>query len=119
MALRDDVIKAYNRLRQFGRLDFGRIFGTAGRENGRYRAMMGLFERSFAARVELNALVSLLVDRGVFTADEWLLAQKEEAAYLLELLAKEWPEVEIHSDGFVVKDVKALHERSKREGWPA
>lgn len=108
------------RLRQFGRLQEGRIFGSTFDTDGRHKAWMDLFEKVIFARAELNALTKLLIDKGVFTQAEWLSQVTDEAAWLFEQEMKHWPEIEVAEDGksFAIKDMQAFANRCQRERWP-
>ena len=106
------------RLRQIGRVQFGRIFGTAPSTSGRYKAMIDLLERCYFMRAEINALTGILLEKGVLTEAELARAFDREFADYLAACAKEWPEIEFRDDGFTIKNTAAFAERVKREGWP-
>lgn len=106
------------KLRQVGRLQFGRIFGTALPTHGRYKAMIDLLERSYFIRAEISAFTALLVEKKVVTREELLARFGDEYEQLLGELAKQFPEVEFGTDGFTIKDSKALQRRSRDEQWP-
>ena len=112
------ILDHCGKLRQIGRLELGRILGTVPATSGAAKAFMGIFERSFFGRGELNALTALLVRKGVFTADEWEKQLEEEYAHLVKSFGASWPEVELQAHAIVIKDVQGFAERSKREGWP-
>jgi hypothetical protein len=106
------------RLRQVGRMQIGRILGSVPSTRGSYKAFIDLLERCYFMRAELNALAGILIDKKVMTVTEWQKRVDEEMAHYFAAIAKDWPEIEFRDDGFIIKDVKALQERSTREGWP-
>src|SRR5271170_1357121 len=106
------------KLRQVGRMQFGRIFGSALDSNGRYKAMIDVLERCYIMRAELNAVASILIEKKVITVEEWSAKIDAELTTYFEALAKDWPELEFKDDGVTIKNPRALADRSKREGWP-
>lgn len=108
------------RLRQFGRLQAGRLLGTVPDTRGSYKAWMDAYEKFAVGRAELNPLTKLMIEKGVFTRGEWLTQVTDELAWLIEQEAKGWPEVEVFADGrgFTVKDLVAFKARCEREAWP-
>lgn len=105
-------------IRQFGRLQCGRLFGTVRTTEGRYKAMMDLLERCYFMRAELNAIAAILIDKGVVTREEFLTQHVAEFERYLAALRKEWPEIEVSTTGYTIKDVDALQRRTKSESWP-
>lgn len=116
--LRQRYRAAAQRLRQFGRLTAGRMFGTMTPEDGRYQAVMGIEERGLFARAELNALVKLLVDKGVVTEADWTERVTAELAHLTETHEALWPELTVDAIGVHIHDVPAYMARANRERWP-
>lgn len=106
------------KLRQVGRMQIGRILGSVPTTSGAYKALLDLLERCYFMRAELNAIAKILIDKKVITIEEWQKTVDDEMRHYFEAVAKHWPEVEFGDDGFTIKDPAALHERSKREGWP-
>lgn len=108
------------RLRQFGRLDAGRIFGSVPSDHGGYKAWMDLYERATFMRGEVNAISALLLRKGIVTEAEWMEQLTDELAYLFRRIAASWPEVDVPDDGhsFVIKDPEGFAKRSKLEEWP-
>ncbi len=106
------------KLRQFGRLQVCRLLGTVSNEDGSYKAWIDLLERSYIMRAELNAVVSILIEKGIATPDEIQAKMAGEMSDYVDELAKKWPEVEVEENGFTIKDIQAFAARSKRENWP-
>jgi len=108
---------ALSRLRQYGRVGIGRITGTCPSTNG--QAVMSLEEARLFHRVELSAVASLLIQKGVFTSEEFTVQMIEEARHLDAGLAKDWPEITVAEDGrsFSI-DTAKMFQRTKHEAWP-
>jgi hypothetical protein len=106
------------KLRQVGRMQFGRIFGSALDSNGRYKAMIDLLERCYIMRAELNSIATILIEKKMITVEEWSATVDKELTSYFEAVSKDWPELEFKDDGVTIKDPKALAARSQREGWP-
>jgi hypothetical protein len=107
-----------SKLRQIGRIQIGRILGSVEATNGAYLALLDLLERCYFMRAEINGLTAILIDKGVVTEAEVAKQFEAEFTHYFGELAKKWPELEFYPDRFVVKDIKAFAERSKRECWP-
>jgi len=56
-------------------------------------------EVSILLRVEGSALVGLLLEKGVFTEDEWAAALEREALALSDMYAEKFPGVTAHEQG--------------------
>jgi hypothetical protein len=112
------LYEAAQKLRQVGRLQIGRLFGTVMPYEGRYKAAIDLLERCYFMRGELNALAGILISKGVMTANEWEARQTAEFEHYLAALAKDWPEVTFEAEGFTIRDMKALEQRMRDERWP-
>jgi hypothetical protein len=118
MGAREEIRKWAQTLRQVGRANIGRLWGTVLSTDGRYLATIGMFERLYFLRAELNAVAAVLVKKGVVTEDEWLGQLAEDYEHLAKVFSEDWPELEFSAAGFTVKDAKALAERARRERWP-
>jgi hypothetical protein len=105
-------------LRQFGRLQIGRLFGSVRTTEGRYKATIDLLERCYFIRAEMNATTKLLLDKGIVTQAELLAYHVAEYELYVAALRKDWPEVDVGSAGFTVKDAPAFAARAKAERWP-
>ena len=114
LALRD----AAGQLRQYGRLAASRLFGTVSNEDGRYKAIVDLEERSLFTRAEMNAVVQLLVAKGLVTEAEWTAQCVEEYRLLVASVGRSWPELTVEAHAIHVHDLPAHAARAKREGWP-
>lgn len=117
--LRSEMMKAAKRLRQFGRLAAGRMFGTLANTDGRYLAVVDEWERSLFTRAEMNAVARILIDKGIISTAEWTAAVVEEYRHLADAMEKGWPELRVTETGIDVHDLAAHAERSRRERWPA
>lgn len=119
--LRNAYLNLCQRLRQFGRLDAGRLLGTVPSTHGGYLAWMDLFEKAVFLRAEGNAVVKLLMDKGIVTQGEWLERVTDEMAHMMTVYGEKWPEIEVDASGsgFTVKDLQAFAKRCQKEGWPS
>jgi hypothetical protein len=68
-------------------------------------------ENTILMRVEINALVGLLVDKKVFTAEEWTRRLNEEAAWYDTMLEKRFPGVRSTDTGLVFTQEAAETQR--------
>lgn len=118
MGAREEVYKWAQTLRQVGRIQIGRLWGTVRSTDGRYLSTIGLFERLYFLRAEVNAVAAVLVKKKIVTEDEWVAQLAEEYQHLAGEFTKDWPEVEFSAAGYTIKDPQALAERSRRERWP-
>jgi len=105
-------------VRQAGRAQIGRVLGTVESTRGNYKTWIDLLERSYFLRVEVNALLGLLVDKGIVTHDEWLQRLVDELEAYLKDLSSQWPELEFTEVGMTIKDTKAFAKRMADERWP-
>lgn len=64
-------------------------------------------ECTILLRAEVNALASVLLEKGVCTEEEWLTALEREADGLAKAFAERWPGVTATEDGLVL-DKRAL-----------
>lgn len=109
---------AAGQLRQYGRLAASRMFGTLSSEDGRYKAVVDLSERSLFTRAEMNAVARILIDKGVVTQAELTAVMVEEYRHLVAAVGKTWPELTVEEHAIHVTDLPAHAARAKREGWP-
>lgn len=117
-SLRTELHRAAQRLRQFGRLAVGRLFGTQPNTSGRYKAIVDEWERSLFTRAEVNALARILIEKRVVSSPEWAATVVEEYRALADAMQKQWPELTTDEVGIHVHDPAAFAARSKAEGWP-
>jgi hypothetical protein len=108
---------AFMRLRQFGRLQIGRLWGTLKTSSGRYKATIDFLERSYFMRAELNVFLKLCIEKKLFTVEEWNTALTEEAETYGNELAEDWPEAKVGSHSYEIS-VQDLAKRCKEEEWP-
>lgn len=106
------------KLRQVGRVQFGRIFGTEPNTTGRYKAMIDLLERCYFMRAEINAITKLLLDKFVITDAEFQKQVEFELDFYFKEVAKAFPEIEFDHKGFTIKNTAAFSERMREEEWP-
>ncbi len=111
--------RAFGRLRQFARYAVGRIVGTTEHTNGAYKQLLSLDEARHLHRVEITALARLMIDKGVFTSEEFAHQTLEEAIALEHQLKEVFPEVTPADDGGSLRiDAAGFAKRCKDEQWP-
>lgn len=89
---------ALNRLAKWRMVFAGWQLGTRSKVDPEAAAVRDHREASLMMRVELRAMLSLLLDKDVFTFDQWLQQLEIEAQKLDEELARKFP-------GFTTTDV--------------
>lgn len=114
------MMLALMRLRQFARYAVGRITGTTNTENGAFKQLREMEECRHYQRVEINALTSLLIDRGLVTSEEIQKRVADEADAYEKGLRKLWPEINPNEEGTAYAvDLQGFKSRCEREQWPA
>lgn len=73
-------------------------------------------EKLLLLRVEVSALTGLLIDKGVFDAEEFTLKVGGEAEALMRALEKRWPGIVAHDDGLHY-DLATVQRHGTLEGW--
>jgi hypothetical protein len=73
-------------------------------------------EATLVLRAELTAMTGLLLDRGVFTVDDFLARLDVEADAYNEALAKRFPGVTATDDGLHL-DLQEIQRRGTMQGW--
>lgn len=108
----------YAKIRQIGRLEYARIFGTALATSGRFRSVLDILEKLHFMRCEVNAITALLIAKNVFTTDEWAKQLETELSVYFGECAKQWPEVQFGEHELTITYLGAHAARAAREGWP-
>lgn len=113
------IYDGFSRLRQYARWALGRVTGTTSTSDGKYKFFLDHAESRHFQRVELNALIALLIVKKVFTAEEWGKALLDEIEVYEQALRRDWPEITVSSDGrsFSV-DPAGFADRVQKEKWP-
>jgi vacuolar-type H+-ATPase catalytic subunit A/Vma1 len=91
-----------NRLGKWRVLLTGWQLGTRPKGDPEGDAVRDHREATLMLRVEVTALTALLVEKGVFTADEFCVAIEAEAGKLNADLERRWPGVRATDDGLVM-----------------
>lgn len=96
---------ALNRLCKWRMFFAGWTYGTQPGTHGPTRALRDATDARLIARAEISALTNLLVEKGIFTTDEFAEVLAREADFLSEGLAKLYPGftatdtgLDVHSD---------------------
>lgn len=73
-------------------------------------------EVTILLRCENSALIRLLIEKGVFTIDEWMRMLGEEADALCALYEEKWPGVKATEDGLDM-NTAVMQEHETMKGW--
>jgi hypothetical protein len=107
------TMKALNILTKWRTLFTGWQLGTRPKGDPEGDAVRDHREVTILLRAEHSALIVLLADKGVFTADEWMAALEREADLLAKDYERKFPGVRAHEDGLTI-DKRAL---AWMKGW--
>jgi len=111
-----DAATALNRLAKWRSLLAGWQLGTRPKGDPESDAVRDHREVTLILRAEVNALVSLLMHKGVFTQEEWLAALAEEAELLDKAMSRRFPGVAATDDGLSM-DVRVIQRAGWMKGW--
>jgi hypothetical protein len=95
----------------------GWIWGFKAINDPGVQGMRDLMNAKIVQRVEGNALAALLIEKGVFTRDEWFAQIKLEADELEKLYQKSFPGYRAEAYGLAI-DVQKAAETNKRIRMP-
>lgn len=113
----DEQFRILNKLAKWRKVFASWQLGTRLDTDGEYKAVADHREVTILLRVELNALATLLVQKGVFTADEWDEAMAEEARDMDAVYQERFPGFSVTEGGMHLKMPQAL-ETMRRLGFP-
>jgi hypothetical protein len=102
-----------NRLIKFKMIFVGWQLGTRAKGDPESDAVRDHREVSMLLRVEVSALVRLLIEKGVFTGSEYELQVQIEARALTETYEKRWPGAKATDDGIELDPALAAPWMSK------
>lgn len=94
--------RALNVLTKWRSIFTGWQLGTRPKGDQESDAVRDHREVTILLRAEGNALVSLLLSKGVFTEEEWLAALEREAGHLNQAYERKFPGVTAHEDGLTL-----------------
>lgn len=106
--------RALNRVAKWRTLFAGWQLGTRAKGDPESDAVRDHRELSILLRVENSALVALLIEKGVFTLDEWAAQLVVEAEALNETYERQFPGVTAREDGLTLDPSRIV-----TEGWMA
>jgi hypothetical protein len=98
---------ALNRVAKWRTLFTGWQLGTRPKGDPEGDAVRDHREATILLRVEGNALIRVLLDKGIITQDEWAAALRDEADFLNDAYAKRFPGVTANANGLTF-DKRAL-----------
>jgi hypothetical protein len=94
--------RALNLVAKWRTIFVGWQLGTRTKADPEAQAVRDHRELSILLRVELSAFAGLLMEKGVFTREEWMGALEREALLLEEIYQQRFPGVRATDDGLVV-----------------
>jgi hypothetical protein len=112
-----DPLKELNRLGKWRKVFASWQLGTRPETDGEYKAVRDHREVTILLRAEVSALTGLLIEKGVFTGDEFTAQVEEEAAYLNKRYESKFPGFRAIDDGMVV-DVAQAQKTMKDMNFP-
>ena len=89
-----------------------------GKPNPGVAAMRDLMDKWLIMRAEATALSALLIEKGVFTPEEFHGAIMKEAALLDKSLEKRFPGFRSHDDGMDIYDIALARKTMEDLGFP-
>jgi hypothetical protein len=99
---RERTMRALNILTEWRTLFAGWQLGTRPKGDPEGDAVRDHRELTILLRVEVTALTGLLLEKGVFTSDEWLAALQREAELLGQDYERRFPGVTAFEDGMTL-----------------
>lgn len=112
----DRMLDALNLVCKWRRVFTGQMFGTRSDKDPVTAGMNDLQEARIIGRVELSAVISLLLQKKVFTPAEFAAAIELEAGRLNTDYARRFPGFTATPDG-IEMDVALTSETMKRQPW--
>jgi len=112
----DRMLDALNRVCKWRRVFTGKMLGTKPDTDPLAVGMNDLQEARIIQRVEVTALVGLLIQKGLITGDEFNAAVEQEASQLNADYEKRFPGFTAGQDGITL-DPKVAMATMKRENW--
>lgn len=112
-----DVLAALNRLCKWRTVLAGWQLGTRPVTDGPTQAVRDHRDQSMVLRVEVTALSRLLLEKGVFTEEEFQVAIVEEAEYLSAAYVEKFPGMHATDEG-ITFDIPEAADTMQRMGFP-
>lgn len=109
-------VAALNRLAKWRSFLTGWQLGTRSNDDPECQAVRDHREATLILRAEVTALVALLVEKGVFTVEEYCAQVTEEADFLSEGLAQKFPGVRATDEGLSY-DLEVINRAGTMRGW--
>jgi len=103
-----DAMDSLNRVAKWRTLFAGWQLGTRPKGDPESDAVSDHRELTILLRVEVTALAALLVERGVFTLEEWSAQVAKEADVLNEMFERKFPGVSATQDGLDIDPRRVL-----------
>lgn len=94
----------------------GRVLGSRAEDDPQCKGYRDIFDKMILLRVEMTAMTGLLLEKGIFTMDEFMEKCRTEAEELDKMYEKQFPGVQTHLNGIVI-DPQVFVKTTR--GWPA
>jgi hypothetical protein len=95
--------RALNRVAKWRSILAGRIVGTRPDNDPETQGIRDMLDKLVILRVEVTTLTRLLLEKRVFTAEEFFIAGAEEADAINKMYADEWPGITAEDYGIDIK----------------
>jgi hypothetical protein len=105
-----------NKLLKWRSVLVGRLLGSRPADDPQCKGYRDLVDKLLILRVENTALTGLLIERGVFNIEEFMVAVEDEAALLDADYERQFPGFKTTHTGVDIDIVKA---QKTMKGWPA
>lgn len=115
--MRRETFRALNKLAKWRTLLTGWHMGTRPKGDAASDSYRDLQEFRLILRVEVSALTRLLIDKGVFTEDEFDRAMEMDARLLDQALADKFPGVTATEEGLQLNPAE-INQAGWMKGWP-
>lgn len=110
------MLKALNKLTKWRSVFAGWQLGTRSDTDVEAKALKDHREQSMVLRVEVTALVGLMLEKGVFTLEEFQNAVALEAGELEKMLERKFPGFRATDDGMSM-DLITIQKHGTTDGW--
>lgn len=109
--------RATQRLCKWRTVFIGWMYGTVADGTPGLKAHKDRVDAQIMHRVEINALTALLIHKGVFTREEFMVQLVEECGHKEHEYEEMFPGYKANDDGLSI-DLKLVQETHKRMGFP-
>jgi hypothetical protein len=108
------AVEALNKLAKWRSVFAGWQLGTRSEDDAECKAVRDHREVTIVLRAEVNAITGLLIEKGVFTVEEWDARLEDEANHLSAEYSQRFPGFEATEHGMAMDLAKV---RGTMRGW--